>query len=82
MLSTNLITFEISFVNSTETVIINTSLSSLNGFCNFLKEGDKKIFNKALEYDRTAKKFKRCNKERFLKCIDHQTELYLLITKK
>ncbi len=82
MLTTNLITFEVSFINSTETIILNTSLQSLNDFCNFLKSGDKKILNKVLEYDRIAKKFKRCNKERFLKCIDHQTELYLLITKK
>lgn len=80
MVSTNLITFEILFKNSTETFIFNTSRASLDELTNVLKDRNL-LFDKVKEYDRRQSKFKRANKNRLMACIDHNTELTLILTK-
>lgn len=78
MITTNLITFEISFVNSTETLIFNNSLKSLTELNDYLKPRNLYLKSaKIKEFDKSQSKFKRCSKERFLNCIDHFTELHL-----
>ena len=81
MISTNLITFEISFVNSTETLIVNSSLKSLKELLEYVKTQSFNLKSANIkEFDRTQSKFKRCEKSRFLNCIDHLTELYILFS--
>ena len=78
MITTNLITFEVHFLNSTETLICNTSNNSLNELTNYLI-GQKYIFNKVKEYSKKDSKFKQCNKQRFIDCINYKTELMQLL---
>ncbi len=82
MITTNLVTFELSFTNSTETIIFNVGLVSLTSLKKFLKENDYLIIDKVKEYDRTQSKFRKANKQRLLQCTDHVTELNLLLTNK
>lgn len=79
MISTNLITFEISFQNNgAETLIFNVSNESLNQLLNVLKS--RKLYtSKIKEFDRTQSKFKTVSKKRLLQCIDYHTELYELL---
>jgi hypothetical protein len=79
MLSTNLITFEISFQNNgSETLIFNVSNDSLNALLNVLKY--RKLYtSKIKEFDRTQSKFKTVSKKRLLQCIDYHTELFELL---
>lgn len=79
MVSTNLITFEISFQNNgAETLIFNVSNESLNMLLNVLKY--RKLYtNKIKEFDRTQSKFKTVSKKRLLQCIDYHTELFELL---
>lgn len=79
MISTNLITFEISFQNNgNESFIFNTTLDSTNELLNILKNR-KLYFSKVKEFNRVKSNFKRCSKQRFLNCIDFNTELYQLL---
>lgn len=81
MITTNLITFEISFQNNgSETLIFNVSNDSLNQFLNRLKSR-KLYLNKIKEFDRTQSKFKTVAKKRLLQCIDHNTELFEILNK-
>jgi len=79
MISTNLITFEISFQNNgAETLIFNVSNESLNQLLNVLKS--RKLYtSKIKEFDRTQSKFKTVSKKRLLQCIDYHTELFELL---
>ena len=79
MISTNLITFEISFQNNgAETLIFNVSNESLNQLLNVLKS--RKLYtSKIKEFDRTQSKFKTVSKKRLLQCVDYHTELYNLL---
>lgn len=82
MISTNLITFEISFQNNgNETFIFNVSNDSLNALTNVLS-GRKLYINKIKEYDRTKSAFKRCALKRLIECTDYNTELNLILTNK
>lgn len=78
MSTTNLLTFEVHFKNSTDTFITNVSNQALTELCKFINNYDY-IFDKVKEYHKSQSKFKQCNKQRFLDCIDHNTELHLLI---
>lgn len=79
MVSTNLITFEISFQNNgNESFIFNTTLNSTNELTNILKSR-KLYFSKVKEFNRVKGNFKRCSKQRLLNCIDFNTELYNLL---
>lgn len=85
MISTNLITFEVTFTNSTETIIFNTSQNSLLMVVDFLKSylnANKRplMIDKVKEYSRTQSKFKRASKQRLINCADHVTELNLILT--
>lgn len=76
MVSTNLITFEISFQNNgAETLIFNVSNDSLTQLLNILKTR-KLYLNKIKEFDRTQSKFKTVSKKRLLQCVDWYTELF------
>ena len=79
MISTNLITFEISFQNNgAETLIFNVSNESLNQLLNVLKS--RKLYtSKIKEFDITQSKFKTVSKKRLLQCVDYHTELYYLL---
>lgn len=81
MISTNIITFEISFINSTETLIINNSLKSLNELVTYLKDKGY-TFGQIKEFEKSQSKFKKCALKRFVSCTDHCTELNLMLTKK
>jgi len=82
MVSTNLITFEISFQNNgNETFIFNVSNDSLNALTNVLR-GRKLYINKVKEYNRTKSAFQRCTLERLIECTDYNTELNLILTNK
>lgn len=74
MITTNLITFEVHFLNSTETLICNTSNNSLNELTSYLKEQNY-IFAKVKEYSKKDSKFKATTKQRFINFINHKTEL-------
>lgn len=78
MITTNLITFEVHFLNSTETLIFNTSNNSLDELTGYLREQNH-IFAKATEYSKKDSKFKVTNKQRFIDCINHKTELMQLL---
>jgi len=81
MVSTNLITFEISFQNNgAETLIFNVSNDSLTQLLNVLK-ARKLYINKIKEFDRTQSKFKTVSKKRLLQCIDWHTELFEILNK-
>ena len=81
MLSTNLITFELSFQNSTETIIFNNTENSLNEVVNFLKSREYYI-SKVKEFSRSKSAFQRCSLKRLIDCTDHLTELNLILTNK
>lgn len=82
MVSTNLITFEISFQNNgNETFIFNVSNDSLNALTNILR-GRKLYINKVKEYNRTKSAFQRCTLKRLIECTDYNTELNLILTNK
>lgn len=81
MISTNLITFELSFQNSTETIIFNNTNESLNKVAEFLK-ARKYYIAKIKEFDRTKSAFKRCALSRLISTTDHDTELNLILTNK
>ena len=78
MVTTNLITFEVHFTNSTETIIFNTSIDSMNRLVAYLKEQNY-IFSKAKEYFKKDSRFKVVSKQRFINCIDCNTELINLL---
>lgn len=78
MITTNLITFEVHFINSTETLICNTSNNSLNELTNYLRSQNY-IFNKVKEYSKKDSKFKQCSKQRFTECINYNTELMQIL---
>jgi len=87
MVSTNLITFELLFKNSTETIIFNTSKNSLLMVVDFLKSYSKAnttplLIDKVKEYNRSQSKFLRCTKLRLIACTDHVTEMNLILTNK
>lgn len=81
MITTNLITFELSFKNSSETIIFNITKNSLLMVASFLKENDLQIL-KIKEFERSKSKFKQSTKARLIACTDHCTELNLILTKK
>ena len=82
MVSTNLITFEISFQNNgNETFIFNVSNDSLNALTNVLR-GRKLYINKVKEYNRAKSTFQRCTLQRLIDCTDYNTELNLILTNK
>jgi hypothetical protein len=82
MITTNLITFEISFQNNGgETLIFNVSTESLNQLTKVLQNRELYI-TKIKEYDRVKSSFKRCSLQRLIQCTDHHTELNLILTKK
>lgn len=82
MISTNLITFEISFQNNgNETFIFNVSNDSLNALTNVLR-GRKLYINKVKEYNRTKSTFQRSTLKRLIECTDYNTELNLILTNK
>ena len=81
MISTNLITFELSFQNSTETIIFNSTNESLNKVVDFLK-ARKYYIAKIKEFDRSKSAFKRCSLNRLISTTDHNTELNLILTNK
>ena len=82
MLSTNLITFEISFLNNGgETLIFNVTDESLKALTNTLK-ARKLYIDKIKEYNRPKSAFKRCSLQRLIQCTDHNTELNLILTNK
>lgn len=78
MITTNLITFELHFLNSNETIIVNVSQSSLTSLVEYLTTQNY-IFNKVKEYSKKDSTFKVISKDRFIKCIDHDTELINLL---
>jgi hypothetical protein len=85
MISTNLVTFEVTFINSTETIIFNTSQNSLLMVVDFLTRdfnANKRplMIDKVKEYSRTQSKFKRASKQRLINCTDHVTTLNLILT--
>ena len=70
MISTNLITFELIFKNSTETIIFNTSKNSLlmvsEYFNNYKKANTTPLLiDKVKEYCKAQSKFKSATKQRF-----------------
>jgi hypothetical protein len=81
MVSTNLITFELSFQNSTETIIFNNTSKSLNDVVDFLK-ARKYYIAKVKEFNRPKSAFQRCTLKRLIDCTDHNTELNLILTNK
>jgi len=82
MISTNLITFELSFQNNGgETFIFNVSNDSLNALTNVLR-GRKLYINKVKEYNRVKSTFQRCTLKRLIECTDYNTELNLILTGK
>ena len=81
MISTNLITFELSFQNSTETIIFNNTNESLNKVAEFLK-ARKYYIAKIKEFNRPKSAFKRCTLKRLIDCTDHNTELNLILNNK
>ena len=81
MISTNLITFELSFQNSTETIIFNNTNESLSKVAEFLK-ARKYYIAKVKEFNRPKSAFKRCTLKRLIDCTDHNTELNLILTNK
>lgn len=81
MVSTNLITFELSFQNSTETIIFNNTQKSLNDVVDFLK-CRKYYIAKVKEFNRPKSAFQRCTLKRLIDCTDHNTELNLILTNK
>ena len=81
MISTNLITFELSFQNSTETIIFNNTNESLSKAAEFLK-ARKYYIEKVKEFNRPKSAFKRCTLKRLIDCTDHNTELNLILTNK
>jgi hypothetical protein len=75
MITTNLLTFEISFLsNGSETFIFNVSNDSVKQLTNILKN-NKLYLHKIKQFDRTQSKFKTISKRHFLECIDYYTEL-------
>jgi len=87
MITTNLITFELLFKNSTETIIFNTSKGSLLMVVDFLKSYSQAnttplLIDKVKEYNRAQSKFKQATKQRLIACTDHVTELNLILTSK
>lgn len=87
MVSTNLITFELLFKNSTETIIFNTSKNSLLMVVDFLKKYSSAnttplLIDKVKEYNRSQSKFKKATKHRLIACTDHIIELNLILTNK
>ena len=87
MITTNLITFELLFKNSTETIIFNTSKGSLLMVVDFLKSYSQAnttplLIDKVKEYNRAQSKFKQATKQRLISCTDHITELNLILTSK
>lgn len=78
MITTNLITFEVHFINSTETLIFNTSIDSMNQLAKYLKDKGY-IFNKAKEYFKKDSRFKVVSKQRFINCIGYNIELLKLL---
>jgi hypothetical protein len=87
MITTNLITFELTFKNSTETIIFNTSKGSLLMVVDFLKSYSQAnttplLIDKVKEYSRTQSKFLRATKQRLIGCSNHITELNLILTSK
>jgi hypothetical protein len=81
MITTDLITFEISFQNTKETFIFNTSDESVNALANTLK-WRKWHINKVKEFDRTKSAFKKCTLKRLIDCTDFNTELNQILTNK
>ena len=81
MISTSLITFEISFLNTKEIFIFNTSNESLNALATTLK-GRKLYLNKVKEFDRSKSSFKRCTLKRLIDCTEYNTELNQILTNK
>lgn len=81
MISTNFVTFEVSFVNSTETLIVNNRLENLQPFIEYIKNFSLKI-DKIKEFERSQSKFKKCNLYRFITVTDHCTELNIFLTSK
>jgi len=82
MVSTNLITFEISFLNNGgETLIFNVTSESLNALAKTLK-ARKLYIDKIKEYNRSKSAFKRCSLKRLIDCTDYNTELNLILTNK
>jgi len=87
MITTNLITFELTFKNSTETIIFNVSKKSLLEVADFLTDYKKAnttplLIEKVKEYNRNQSKFKKATKQRLITCTDHVTELNLILTSK
>lgn len=81
MISTNLITFEVSFLNNTETIIFNNTSASLDKVVEFLKL-EKYSILKIKEFDRSKSAFKLSTLSRLIECTDHNTELNLILTSK
>jgi len=78
MITTNLITFEVYFKNSSDTYICNVTNNSLTELAKIIKNNGY-IFDRAKEFQKSQSKFKSCPKKRFLNCINFNTELFLLI---
>lgn len=79
MLSTSYMCFEISFQNTNESFIFNTTIESTNELARVLNVRKPLYFKAVKEYDKAKGRFKRCSKEWFLKVIDFNTELYELL---
>lgn len=81
MLSTSLIIFEVSFVNSSDTYLFNVSLKSLIEFNSFLSSRPELEIKGFRELHKPKMIFKKATKQRVLSCVDHLTELHLKLEK-
>jgi hypothetical protein len=85
MITTNLITFELSFKNSNETIIFNTSRNSLLMVAEFLTSYKKAnttplLIGKVKEYCKAQSKFKSVARQRLVNCTDFVTDLNIILT--
>lgn len=80
MVSTNLITFLITFNATTETFIFNVSRESLNKLTETIKDQNLKIAT-VKQFDRNKNKFLKIPNQKLFTIIDHHTELSLLLNK-
>jgi len=80
MINTDLLTFQITFKNSSSKIIFNVSNNSINDLIDFLNNTSYKL-DKVKQYDRAKDKFLCIPKQKLFTIIDHKTELLILLQK-
>lgn len=78
MITTNLITFQLSFLNTGETVIFNTSVASCDVLIEYLKTYNLKLAG-VMEFRKKDNRFVKCSKKRLSDCTNCLTELHELL---